>query len=63
MRSFIKNYFAVAVATVVASSVVLAPSALQAGPRPDARIQEILDGNELYVDKKQAKLNQLAYRP
>ena len=59
----VENYFAVAVATLAASSVVLAPPALQAAPRHDARVQEILDGNELYVDKKQAKLNQLAYRP
>lgn len=63
MRYLVKNYFAVAVATLAASSAVLAPPALQAAPRPDARVQEILDGNELYIDKKQAKLNQLAYRP
>ena len=34
-----------------------------AAPRSDARVQEILDGNELYIDQKQAKVNQLAYRP
>jgi len=34
-----------------------------AGPRPDARVQEILDGNELFIDRKQARVNQLAFRP
>lgn len=34
-----------------------------AGPRPDARVQEILDGNELFIDDKQARVNQLAFRP
>jgi hypothetical protein len=63
VRCFIKNYFAVAIATLAASLAMLAPPALQAAPRSDARVQEILDGNELYIDKKQAKLNQLAYRP
>jgi hypothetical protein len=63
VRYFIKNYFTVAAATLAASLAMLSPPALQAAPRPDARVQEILDGNELYVDKKQAKVNQLTYRP
>lgn len=42
---------------------LLTPAGALARPKADARVQEILDGNELYVDQKQAKLNQLAYRP
>lgn len=42
---------------------LLAPGSALAGVKPDARVQEILDGNELYIDQKQAKVNQLAYRP
>jgi len=42
--------------------VAQAPPSL-AAPRPDARVQEILDGNELFIDQKQASLNQLAFRP
>lgn len=38
-------------------------SPVLAGPRPDARVQEILDGNELFIDDKQARVNQLAFRP
>lgn len=34
-----------------------------ASSRPDARVQEILDGNEMYIDQVQARVNQLAYRP
>ena len=45
------------------SGGVLLPLAATAGPRPDARVQEILDGNELFIDRKQARVNQLAYRP
>jgi hypothetical protein len=41
----------------------LHPLAATAGARPDARVQEILDGNELFIDQKQARVNQLAYRP
>ncbi|MBD2424035.1 FecR domain-containing protein [Cyanobium sp. FACHB-13342] len=44
-------------------SALVTPAAALAGPKPDARVQEILDGNELYIDQKQAKVNQLAYRP
>jgi len=52
-----------AAAMVSGLSALLAPAAVLAGPQADARVQEILDGNELYIDQQQAEVNQLSYRP
>lgn len=54
---------------VLASLLLLAPVAGQAQPTTrsqsaqSATVQEILDGPELYIDQRQARINQLAKRP
>jgi hypothetical protein len=63
MRAPLKASLVAAVLALSGVPALLAPASALAGPKPDARVQEILDGNELYIDQKQAKVNQLAYKP
>jgi hypothetical protein len=64
-RGWLGSRASLVAAAVMAAGLsgLVAPASALAAPIADARVQEILDGNELYIDQKQARVNQLAYRP